>query len=115
MTTAYEPLIESTVEIDAPPSVVWPLVSDLVGMSQRSPQVVKTHVRGGGTFESGVEKCRVQVTLASQIPEKVCRQINLGYRDPGSIEIEAYANREAEGVLLVRKAGEQLYRLEESA
>lgn len=70
-----------------------------------------THVRGGGTYENGVEKCRVQVTLASQIPEKVCRQINLGYRDPESIEIEDYANREDEGILLVRKAGEQLYRL----
>ncbi|OAI57484.1 hypothetical protein AYO47_01690 [Planctomyces sp. SCGC AG-212-M04] len=71
-----------------------------------------THVRGGGTYENGVEKCRVQVTLASQIPEKVCRQINLGYRDPASIEIEDYANREDEGILLVRKAGEQLYRLQ---
>jgi nickel-dependent lactate racemase len=70
-----------------------------------------THVRGGGTYENGVEKCRVQVTLASQIPEKVCREINLGYRDPASIEIEDYANREDEGILLVRKAGEQLYRL----
>jgi lactate racemase len=70
-----------------------------------------THVRGGGTYENGVEKCRVQVTLASQIPEKVCREINLGYRDPASIEIEDFANREDEGVLLVRKAGEQLYRL----
>jgi lactate racemase len=71
-----------------------------------------THVRGGGTFENGVEKCRVQVTLASQIPEKVCREINLGYRDPDSIEIEDYANHEDEGILLVRKAGEQLYRLQ---
>ena len=70
-----------------------------------------THVRGGGTYENGVEKCRVQVTLASQIPEKVCREINLGYRDPASIQIEDYADREDEGVLLVRKAGEQLYRL----
>ena len=34
-----------------------------------------------------------------------------GYRDPRSINIEDYANREAEGVLLVRKAGEMLYHL----
>ena len=74
-----------------------------------------THVRGGGTFENGVEKCRVQVTLASRIPEKVCREINLGYRDPDSIDIEAFANREDEGILLVRKAGEQLYRLQDPA
>ena len=72
-----------------------------------------THVRGTGTFENGVEKCRVKVTLASQIPEEVCHSINLGYRDPDSIDIEEYANREEEGVLLVRKAGEQLYRLED--
>lgn len=72
-----------------------------------------THVRGGGTFEAGVEKPRVQVTLASKIPRDVCECINLGYRDPESIDIESFANREAEGVLLVRKAGEYLYRLED--
>lgn len=70
-----------------------------------------THVRGIGTFENGVEKCRVQVTLASQVPEAVCRKINLGYRDPKTIDIESFAHREKEGVLLVRKAGEMLYRL----
>lgn len=72
-----------------------------------------THVRGTGTFENGIEKCRVQVTLASQVPEADCRRINLGYRAPNSINIEDYANREDAGVLLVRKAGEQLYRLRE--
>jgi hypothetical protein len=72
-----------------------------------------THVRGGGTYINGVENCRVKVTLASGIPENVCREINLGYRDPATINIEDYANREDQGVLLVRKAGEQLYRLED--
>lgn len=72
-----------------------------------------THVRGGGTFENGVEKCRVKVTLASQVPREVCESINLGYRDPATINPDDYANREEEGVLLVRKAGEMLYRPEE--
>ncbi|MGC1272291.1 MAG: lactate racemase domain-containing protein [Planctomycetaceae bacterium] len=72
-----------------------------------------THVRGGGTFENGVERCRVQVTLASQIPPEECEAINLGYRAPATIDVESFANREDEGVLLVRKAGEMLYRLEE--
>ncbi len=71
-----------------------------------------THVRGTGTYENGIENCRVQVTLASQVPKEVCESINLGYRDPATIHIEDYANREDEGVLLVRKAGEQLYRLQ---
>lgn len=70
-----------------------------------------THVRGGGTFENGIETPRVQVTLASQIPPDLCERINLGYRDPDSIDIESFANREHEGVLLVPKAGEYLYRL----
>lgn len=70
-----------------------------------------THVRGIGTYEDGVERCRIQVTVASQIPEDVCRAINLGYRDPATIDVEAFADREDEGVLLVRKAGEMLYRL----
>lgn len=72
-----------------------------------------THVRGTGTFEDGVEKCRVKVTLASQIPPDVCESINLGYRDPATINVDDYVGREDEGVLLVWKAGEQLYRLEE--
>ena len=70
-----------------------------------------THVRGGGTYEDGVEKPRVRVTLASGIPREVCERINLGYRDPATIDIESFANREHEGVLLVRKSGEYLYRL----
>ncbi len=74
-----------------------------------------THVRGTGTFTNGTEQCRVRVTLASQIPPSVCESINLGYRDPRDIDIECFANREHEheGVLLVRKAGELLFRLDE--
>jgi lactate racemase len=68
-------------------------------------------VRGIGTFENGVEKCRAQVTLASQVPAETCRRINLGYRDPNSICMEDFANREDEGILLVPKAGEMLYQL----
>lgn len=72
-----------------------------------------THVRGIGSFENGVEKCRAKVTLATGIPREVCEKINLGYRDPDSIDVESYADREQEGVLLVRKAGELLYHLRE--
>jgi nickel-dependent lactate racemase len=72
-----------------------------------------THVRGIGTFENGVEKGRAQVTLATAIPESVCKQINLGYRDPRSIRKEDFANREDEGVLLVPKAGEMLFHLKQ--
>ncbi|MCP5528079.1 MAG: DUF2088 domain-containing protein [Verrucomicrobiales bacterium] len=70
-----------------------------------------THVHGLGTFEGGVEQARARVTLATRIPEALCREVNLGYRDPASIDPESFANREDEGVLLVRKAGEILYRL----
>jgi nickel-dependent lactate racemase len=71
-----------------------------------------THVRGLGTFENGVEHGRARVTLATGIPEKLCRQINLGYRDPKSLRPADFADREDEGVLLVPKAGEMLFRLE---
>ena len=70
-----------------------------------------SHVYGIGTYEKGIEKPRVRVTLATGIPESVCRQINLGYRDPKTINMEDFADKEAEGVLLVRKAGEMLYHL----
>jgi nickel-dependent lactate racemase len=72
-----------------------------------------THVRGIGTFENGLEHCRIQVTLATGIPEPLCRKINLGYRDPASIRVENYAHREADGILHVPKAGEMLFQLDQ--
>lgn len=72
-----------------------------------------THVRGIGEFENGVEKCRIQVTLATGIPESVCKKINLGYRDPATIREADFANREHEGILFVPKAGEMLYHLKQ--
>ena len=74
-----------------------------------------THVRGIGTYENGVERCRARVTLATGIPKEVCDRINMGYRDPASINPADYADREEEGVLLVPKAGEMLYQLEQPA
>ena len=70
-----------------------------------------THVRGIGDYENGVERCRVQVTLATGIPKEVCEAINLGHRDLATINPEDFANREDEGVLLVPNAGEMLYHL----
>jgi lactate racemase len=70
-----------------------------------------THVRGIGTYENGVERCRAKVTLASRISREVCERINLGYRDPQTIRQEEFANREAEGILLVPKGGEMLFQL----
>ncbi len=70
-----------------------------------------THVRGQGTFENGVERGRVTVTLATGLPEQLCEKINLGYRDPESIDVASFGGREDQGVLLVPKAGEILYRL----
>lgn len=72
-----------------------------------------THVRGIGTFEDGVERPRIQVTLATQIPEEMCRAVNLGYRDPATIRVEEYRDREDGGILYVPKAGEMLYRLKD--
>jgi nickel-dependent lactate racemase len=74
-----------------------------------------THMRGSGVLENGIEKPNVKVTLASQIPPEDCKRLNLGYRDPASIKIEDWQNREAEGILYVPKAGEMLYRAKNSS
>jgi hypothetical protein len=60
-----------------------------------------------------VEKPRINVTLATGIPEHVCREINLGYRDPASIDVNYWTDAEDEGRLYVPKAGEMLYRLKD--
>ena len=70
-----------------------------------------THVYGLGTYENGVEKPRIKVTLATGLPREVCEKINLSYRDPATLNPDDFANRESEGVLLVPKAGEMLFRL----
>jgi lactate racemase len=72
-----------------------------------------THVKGDGTYEKRVEKPRVEVVLATQIPESRCKKINLGYMDPASINIDQWKNREDERILYVEKAGEILYRLKD--
>jgi len=69
-----------------------------------------THVRGAGRWVDGREEPRVRVTLASRIDAGTCARLGLGYLDPATVDVEAWAGREDEGVLLVRKAGERLYR-----
>jgi protein-tyrosine-phosphatase len=70
-----------------------------------------THVRGPGRMEDGVEKPSFDVTLSTQIPPEDCAQLALGYRDPDDVDVDQWKNRESEGVLLVPKAGEMLYRI----
>ncbi len=74
-----------------------------------------THVKGLGHYDAatGVETSRVTVTLATGIPAERCRRINLGYLDPVSVRIDDWAGREDDGILLVPRAGEMLYRLRE--
>ena len=72
-----------------------------------------THLRGIGTYDpsTGEEHPRIRVTLATGIPRARCERVNLGYVDPAEIDIDAWRGREDEGVLVVPKAGEMLYRL----
>lgn len=52
---------------------------------------------------------RYRITLASAIPEDVCRRVKLGFADCGSIDLEA-ARRDAQ-TLVVENAGRDLYLL----
>ena len=72
-----------------------------------------THLRGLGTYdaEAGEEKLRIKVTLATGIPRERCEKVNLSYLDPATINLDNWRDREDEGVLLVPKAGEMLYRI----
>ena len=76
-----------------------------------------THVKGLGTYDAGTgtETPRIQVTLATGISKERCERINLGYLDPASVNPEEWKGREDEGILLVPRAGEMLYRVQESA
>jgi len=73
-----------------------------------------TNVRGIGTFDNGVEIPRINVTLATSIPEDVCRSVNLGYVDYRSIDIPDWKNNQNGDLLVVENAGQLLYRLSEN-
>ncbi len=77
-----------------------------------------THLRGAGTYDAatGVETCRITVTLATSIPEHECRALNLNWRDWRGIDVAAWEADAAADPdhLVVHRAGEQLYRLKET-
>ena len=84
------------------------------------PGGVLTHctaVKGLGQYDksSGKETARIQVTLATGIPPERCRRINLSYLDPATIHPQEWEGREDEGILMVPRAGEMLYRLRQDA
>jgi len=83
----------------------------------RSVLAHSTHLRGKGTYDSstGREWLRVMVTLATHIPEERCRRLNLNYCDPGCVSLQEWRNREDEGIKLIPRAGEILYRLKNAA
>jgi nickel-dependent lactate racemase len=72
-----------------------------------------THLRGIGAYnaETGEEHPRIQVTLATGIPRERCERVNLGYLDPKTVDMSEWQGREDEGILVVPKAGELLYRI----
>ncbi len=70
-----------------------------------------THVRGSGVMVDGAERPNVTVTLASKIPAEACARLNLGYLDPASIDPADWQNREDEGILIVARAGEKLFKV----
>ncbi len=69
-----------------------------------------THFRGSGKMENGVEIPHVDLYLASKISREDCEHLNLKYLDPHKIDVEAFMNKEDDGVLYVPDAGEKLYR-----
>ncbi len=72
-----------------------------------------THLRGMGSYdaETGEERPRIDVTLATGIPRQRCEKVNLGYLDPAAVDVSEWQGRKDEGILVVPKAGEMLYRV----
>jgi nickel-dependent lactate racemase len=70
-----------------------------------------THVKGLGTYDalSDVETPRIQVTLATGIPEERCARVNLGYKDHSRVDARDYEGDAK--TLVIPRAGEMLYRV----
>jgi len=75
------------------------------------------HLYGQGSYDAATrtEKPRIHVTLATSIPEPRCRELNLGYLDYRTVDLEDWKNRESQGIKLIPHAGEILYRLKNTA
>ena len=76
-----------------------------------------THLKGLGQYDqpSGVETPRINIALATGIPKERCRRINLGYIDPESIDLSEWRDREQDGIALIPRAGETLFRLKQQS
>jgi nickel-dependent lactate racemase len=69
-----------------------------------------THLKGAGTWDAVAgERPRVRVSLATGIDAARCAAHAVGHRDPASVDPADWARRD--GVLVVPRAGETLYRL----
>jgi len=70
-----------------------------------------THVKGLGTFDAqtGIERPRISVTLATGISRERCDRVNLGYEDPARVDPRDFAGDPR--TLVVPRAGEMLYRV----
>ena len=73
----------------------------------RPPEAPARH--GRYDAQTGEERLRVQVTLATGMPEQVCRDADLGYLDPATVDVATFEG-DAE-TLVVPNAGEVLLRL----
>lgn len=72
-----------------------------------------THFRGIGTYDPVRGECpRIQVTLATGISAERCAAHCLGYLDPARISVDEWRGKEDEGIVVIPKAGEMLYRLD---
>jgi nickel-dependent lactate racemase len=71
------------------------------------------HLYGQGSYDAGTgsERPRIHVTLATSIPQAQCSELNLGYLDYRTINLEDWKDRESEGIKLIPHAGEILYRI----
>ena len=70
-----------------------------------------THLKGSGAYSHGVEQPRITVTLATGVPEAICRDVNLDYCDPRMIDVASWSHTQDDELLVVPHAGEMLYRL----
>jgi len=64
----------------------------------------------GRTLEDGRIEPRFRITLASRVPQEICRRVNLGFADHASLDVTAY--RTEPDTLVVENAGRDLYLVE---
>jgi nickel-dependent lactate racemase len=82
---------------------------ELIGRVPRTVLGVASYMKGAGEYRDGMERPRINLVLATGIPEEICRRCSVGYLNPATVDPEEWKRRDDDNFLFIERGGEVLY------